>query len=121
MTEEEAPNTTFLKAVVIILGILIIGVATLIIFKIYQKAMTTSPAEEISSTPVPEAVSKGNRLGQKFDDIVLESPEGLIPISVSSAEGKMLVTYGKNTSTPEIVVVVQPSTGEVLGRIILQK
>lgn len=120
MTEEEAPNTTFLKTVVIILGFLIIGVATLIIFTIYKRAMTPSPDTAVTEIPVPDN-AKIPSLTTTFGDVVLNAPEGLMPINVASSDGRLIVTYGLDTSHPQIVVIVNQTNGEVLGRIILKK
>lgn len=120
MTEEDAPNTTFLKTVVIILGILILGVASLIIFTIYKRALTPSTDTEISATPIPDTPSSNAR-STKFGDVVIDVPAGLSPINVSSTSDKLIVTYGLTKNQPAMIVVINLNSGDVLGRITLKK
>ncbi len=120
MTEEDAPNTTFLKAVVIILGFLIIGVACLIIFTIYKRAMTPSIDAEISATPVPDQAASNAR-SKYFGDVEINVPAGLSPIDVSSSGNKAVVTYGTAENKPVMIVVIDLNSGEVLGRITVKK
>ncbi len=120
MTEEDVPNTTFLKSVVIILGILIIGVASAIGIILYKRAtkdvavsekaavQTTSPA--VTSVPAV-----------KFGDVQLEAPIGMSAIGVTSSGDRLLVTYGPDAASPRLVIVIRQQTGELLGRITLQK
>jgi len=120
MTEEQAPNTTFLKWVVIILGILILGVAGLIIVTIYKRALTPSIEDTVNEIPVPETLEKALSAA-KFGDVLLDVPEGMKIVNVSGAGNRILVTYGISESQLHGVLVVHAISGEVLGQIRLKK
>ncbi|MBL4739726.1 MAG: hypothetical protein JKY12_01960 [Sneathiella sp.] len=120
MTEEQAPNTTFLKWVVIILGILILGVAGLIIVTIYKRALTPSVEDTVNEIPVPEVLEKPV-LDTKFGDVLLDVPDGMKIVNVSGAGNRILVTYGISASELHGVLVVHAISGEILGQIRLKK
>ncbi|MEH6401748.1 MAG: hypothetical protein V7750_00145 [Sneathiella sp.] len=120
MTEEEAPNTTFLKWVVIILGILILGVAGLIIVTIYKRALTPSVDDTVNEIPIPEALDKPLP-STKFGDVLLDAPKGMKIVNVSGAGNRILVTYGIDANQLRGVFVVHAVSGEILGQIRLKK
>ncbi len=116
MTEEEVPNTTFLKSVVIILGILIIGVASLIGVTIYKRATKTAEAEQTQEIPMPTRMA--TVAVSSFDQVEIKVPAGFEVVSVEADQGLLLVTYSR-AEKPELIVVFQPATGKELGRITL--
>ncbi len=120
MTEEDVPNTTFLKWVVIILGILIIGVASAIGIILYKRA-TADVAEPEKAVVQEISPTVSSVPSVKFGDVQLEAPAGMSAIGVTSSGGRLLVTYGPDPVSPRLVIVVRQQTGEVLGRITLQK
>lgn len=120
MTEEQAPNTTFLKWVVIILGILILGVAGLIIVTIYKRALTPSVEATVEEIPVPAVHKKTSSLA-KFGKVLLEAPAGMEIVNVSNWGERILVTYGLGPTQPRGIFVVHAGTGDVLGQISLKK
>ncbi len=120
MTEEEVPNTTFLKWVVIILGILIVGVACAIGVILYKRAISDEPAA-ISQGESQEISSSRQVPAKEYGVIDINAPEGMSAIGVSNSENRLLIVYGPDTSSPRVVIVVQQQTGKILGRINLQK
>ncbi|MFT6556882.1 MAG: hypothetical protein ACJAYR_000729 [Sneathiella sp.] len=118
MTEEEVPNTTFLKSVVIILGILIIGVAAAIGVILYKRATATPQAEAAQAAEAPLAVSQTLSVVQrKFGDIDIKAPEGMSAIGVTISDDRLLVIYGTDQATPKVVVILSQKSGEEIGRI----
>ena len=120
MTEEDVPNTTFLKWVVIILGILIIGVASAIGIILYKRATKDVAEPEKATLQIPSPVVSSVP-AVKFGDIQLAPPADMSAIGVTSSGDRLLVTYGPDAASPRLVIVIRQQTGEVLGRIILQK
>ncbi|MEP3247205.1 MAG: hypothetical protein ABJN40_10270 [Sneathiella sp.] len=120
MTEEEVPNTTFLKWVVIILGILIVGVASAIGVILYKRAVADEPAA-ISQAKTQEIPSSQQMPAKEYGVIDIDAPEGMSAIGVSNSEDRLLVVYGPDASSPRVVIVVQQQTGKILGRINVQK
>ena len=115
MTEEDVPNTSFLKSVVIILGILIIGVATMIGVTIYKRATGSEEVAEKSNISVPLI---GNSLSV-FGTANVKVPSGLDILSVDYDSGLMMVTYGEEEE-PSVIAVVSLATGQQLGLINLR-
>jgi hypothetical protein len=117
MTEEQAPNTNFLKSVVIILAVLIVGVSAVIGVTVYKRAIQSDVAEEVQAIPTPFAQIQI----RQFGDVILTAPEGLKVLFIQQNNGLMLVTYGTADGEPKQVVVVSPATGTQQGRFILNK
>ncbi len=115
MTEEDVPNTTFLKSVVIILGILIIGVASLIGVTIYKRATKSAETAEVSEIPAPATLTRA----AKFDQLNVSVPEDVDVMSVDFDSGLMMVTYGEEGEA-SLVAVISLATGKQLGLINLR-
>lgn len=120
MTEEEVPDTTFLKWVVIILGVLIIAVAIAIGVILYKRA--TKLAEKVSEPEIPRPSGTVNSLpNQVFGDVTVTVPDGFVALSVTASDNRLLITYGDNEGLPKMIVVIEQNTGKTLGRISLGK
>jgi len=115
MTEEDVPNTTFLKSVVIILGILIIGVASLIGVTIYKRVTKSAEVADVNEIPVPSIATQVTKYGA----LDVSVPEGVDVISINYEGGLMMVTYGEE-GEPTLVAVISPATGQQLGLINLR-
>ncbi|MBE7637946.1 hypothetical protein GUA87_13900 [Sneathiella sp. P13V-1] len=116
MTEEEVPNTTFLKSVVIILGILIIGVASLIGVTIYKRATKTTETETVQEIPLPTGIVTSSI--SSFGEVNINVPAGLSVGSVKADQGLLLITY-ERFEKPELILVFSPATGKEIGRLLL--
>jgi len=120
MTEEEVPDTTFLKWVVIILGVLIIAVAIAIGVILYKRA--TKLAEKVSEPEIPQpSETVSNLPNQVFGDVEVTVPAGLVAQSVTASGNRLLITYGESDGLPKMIVVIEQNSGKTLGRISLGK
>ncbi|GLQ06363.1 hypothetical protein [Sneathiella chinensis] len=125
MTEEEVPNTTFLKWVVIILGILIIGVASLIGVTIYKRATsaveTAEQAEKaVSVVPVPATPAvapPAETPVAAFGNIPVSAPAGLTLVSVEASGNRLLLQFADAEGIVRQIAVVDYAEGKVLGTI----
>ncbi|MCG8493908.1 MAG: hypothetical protein MI743_20005, partial [Sneathiellales bacterium] len=109
MTEEEVPDTTFLKWVVIILGVLIIAVAIAIGVILYKRA--TKLAEKVSEPTIPQPAGEASTLpNQVFGEITIEAPQGLAAQSIMTSGNRLLVTYGDDQGRPLLIVVIEQNT-----------
>ena len=109
MTEEDVPNTTFLKSVVIILGILIIGVASLIGVTIYKRAIKSAETAEGSEIPAPATLTRA----VQFDQLNVSVPEDVDVMSVDFDSGLMMVTYGEEGEASLVAVTLRLHDGLV--------
>jgi len=120
MTEEEVPDTTFWKWVVIILGVLIIAVAIAIGVILYKRA--TKLAEKVSEPEIPQpSETVSNLPNQVFGDVEVTVPAGLVAQSVTASGNRLLITYGESDGLPKMIVVIEQNSGKTLGRISLGK
>ncbi|WP_169569923.1 hypothetical protein [Sneathiella limimaris] len=113
MTEEDIPNTTFLKWVVAILGILIIAVASAIGVILYKRA-TKATSEMMSETPAPQAPI--SQAGEPFGVMALTLPEGAKVIRTEVASGRIVVSYGTGPLDISGIYILDVASGAVLGQ-----
>jgi hypothetical protein len=69
--------------------------------------------------PETAAVADGvatARAGDPFGIVDLPAPAGLHPIDVAPAGDRLLVTYGTDSASPRVIIVLDPASGVVLGR-----
>ena len=116
MTEEDVPNTTFLKWVVAILGILIVGVAVVLIVTMYKRMANTS---ENANVPTPAVVSEAVST-TNFETLVLSEQKELQVLDIKQSNDNLLVIYGDGDRTPRKIIVLNPNTGKIVGQIILK-
>jgi len=117
MTEEDVPNTTFLKWVVVILGILIVGVAIAIGVVVYKRATSSeknsNPANLSAPVLSPSVLSAATTA---FGTIKIPAPDGMAVLEVMQQEGKLLIVYGRNQERPDSIVILDVNTGKILGQ-----
>lgn len=117
MTEEDVPNTTFLKWVVVILGIMIVGVAASIGIIVYKKAVgadeETIPVVQSPERPMVSPASA-------YGEIVVPLPEGMSVISTTEQGNQIYLTYGTDEADLQGIIVLNAVRGVVVGRFVFE-
>ena len=117
MTEEDVPNTTFLKWVVTILGIMIVAVAVAIGVILYQRAMaTTEPADVSGAAEVP-VLTTGAKAAA-FGSVHVTLPDNMVVTQTAYDTGRIVLTYGSDEADIQGMIVLDATTGVVLGRFV---
>ena len=120
MTEEDVPNTTFLKWVVSVLGILIVGVAVVLIVTIYKRMENTAEnAAENTAKSSPSMASEGPVIGS-FGTLEIPTQKGLQVQNIMQSDDNVLVIYGDMDRTPRKIIVLNPKTGKIVGQVVLK-
>lgn len=115
MTEEDVPNTTFLKWVVAILGILIIAVASAIGVILYKRATKTMTADEVPQVEQKvTSVSAGD-----FGEVNVSVPDGYELANSMIDNGKLVLVYVNAEEEKETVYVLNLRDGSVTGQFVL--
>ena len=117
MTEEDVPNTTFLKWVVGILGIMIVGVAVAIGLILYNRA-TAPDVEPVSETSAP--AEKLFSKTSEFGDVIVPLPEGMSVVSTNEQGNLIYLTYGTDEADLRGIIVLNASDGALVGRFVFE-
>jgi uncharacterized protein YpmB len=117
MTEEDVPNTTFLKWVVTILGIMIVAVAVAIGVILYQRAMaTTEPAEVQGAAEVPLSTTGAKAVPFGTVDVAL--PDNMVVTQTAYDAGRIIVTYGSDEADIQGMMILDATSGIILGQFV---
>ncbi len=116
MTEEDVPNTTFLKWVVSILGILIVGVAVILIVTIYKRTANTSENTEISQQSEVSVPT----VSDSYGTVEIPPQSGMKVLDIKQSEGNLLIIYGDLEGAPRKIIVIDPNSGATVGQIVLK-
>ncbi len=120
MTEEDVPNTTFLKWVVSVLGILIVGVAVVLIVTVYKRMENTAEnVTENTAEPTPAMASEVSATGN-FGTLEIPMQKDLQVQDIKQSNDNVLVIYGDADRTPRKIIVLNPTTGKIVGQVILK-
>lgn len=118
MTEEDVPNTTFLKWVVGTLGIMIVGVASAIGIILYKRAMAdTEPMVPEASSPATVQSTQAAAYGS----VAIKVPDGMSVLSVNPQGYLVYVTYGNSGAAPVGMIVLNGGTGAKIGQFVFEK
>ncbi|WP_025899258.1 hypothetical protein [Sneathiella glossodoripedis] len=115
MTEEDVPNTTFLKWVVAILGILIIGVASAIGVILYKRA-TAASDKSADQAEIPAVISPAP--ASEFGTVDVKIPGDMPVLDIAEAGRFLYVTYGTEDEEPRGVIVLDAGAGKVMGQFV---
>lgn len=124
MTEEDVPNTTFLKWVVSVLGILIVGVAVVLIVTVYKRMENTAEntaenATENTAGSTPAMATEVPVTGS-FGTLEIPTQKDLQVQDIKQSNDNVLVIYGDADRTPRKIIVLNPTTGKIVGQVILK-
>ncbi len=117
MTEEDVPNTTFLKWVVSILGIMIVVVAIAIGVILYQRATASFEAADVSSAPEVPVVMTGAK-AVTFGTVKVPLPENMVVTQTAYDAGRIILTYGSDEADIQGMMVLDSTSGAILGQFV---
>lgn len=117
MTEEDVPNTTFLKWVVTILGIMIVGVAVAIGVIMYQQAMATTETADVSDVAEVPVLTPGAK-AVAFGSVNVSLPDNMVVTQTAYDAGRIILTYGSDEADIQGMIVLDATSGVILGRFV---
>ncbi len=117
MTEEDVPNTTFLKWVVGTLGIMIVGVASAIGIILYKRA--TASNETVVPDANPQQIIQ-NVSAAHFGSVAIKVPEGMSVLDVNPQGNLIYVSFGDSQGRAGIIVLNGVS-GAKMGQFVFEK
>lgn len=117
MTEEDVPNTTFLKWVVTILGIMIVGVAVAIGVIMYQQAMATTETADVSDVAEVPVLTPGAK-AVTFGSVNVSLPDNMVVTQTTYDAGRIILTYGSDEADIQGMIVLDATSGVILGRFV---
>ncbi|MBF0247504.1 MAG: hypothetical protein HQL36_05465 [Alphaproteobacteria bacterium] len=117
-----------IKALVIGLGMLIVLAMTVLGYGLYQKSQnpdfkffdlsgkSAAPVSDAASDePAPPSVTATP--GRAFGEVSLDLPEAARVISASANANRLVLVIARDGQNPDLVAVVDMTTGAVLGRV----
>lgn len=117
-----------LKGIVIIMSVAIAVLMTLIIYGMYRKSQDPDfkffdlgggdkPQGAMVAPPIAGVPDLPAAARQPFGDINLGLPHGARVVSAQAAGGHLVIVVAQDGATADTVVVVDLTTGQVLGRV----
>ena len=118
MTEEDVPNTTFLKWVVTILGIMIIGVGVAIAVILYMRAtkMADGP-EDPAALDVPVSTARAKSMA--FGTVNIDLPDNMVVTQTTYDAGRIILSYGSDEADIQGLIILDAISGAILGQFVI--